>query len=58
MFQSEWIIIRELECLYMKLLGSSYLRYDVNSVHCRCTLVKIPILYNPDDGLIWPKHVA
>jgi len=35
MFRSQWIIIRELEYLYMKLLGS-YLRCDVNSVVAAC----------------------
>jgi len=28
MFRSQWIIFRELEFPYMKLLGSSYLRCD------------------------------
>jgi len=37
MFRSQWIIIRELECLYMKLLCSSYLRCDVNSVVAACS---------------------
>ena len=37
MFRSQWIIIRELECLYMKLFGSSYLRCDVNSVVAACS---------------------
>jgi len=36
MFRSQWIIIRELECLYMKLLDS-YLRCDVNSVVAECS---------------------
>jgi len=37
MFRSQWIIIRELECLYMKLLDSSYLRCDVDSVVAACS---------------------
>jgi len=37
MFRSQWIIIRELECLYMKLLDSSYLCCDVKSVVAACS---------------------
>ena len=37
MFRSQWIIIRELECIYMTLLGSSYLLCDVNSVVAACS---------------------
>jgi len=44
MFRSQWIIIRELECLYMELLGSSYLRCDVNSVVAACVGVGYVVL--------------
>jgi len=37
MFRTQWIIIMELECLYMKLLGSSYLRCDLKSVVAACS---------------------
>jgi len=37
MFRSQWIIFRELEFPYMKLLGSSYLRCDVKSVVAACS---------------------